>query len=95
MRLTLPRTAATLAALLLTPLAGCAGSSERSSLRVDAPADCEPILTPVPFPPAVRKGDDLGVAVARRGAALKEANGRLDKGRTCVADQRKAYEAAR
>lgn len=76
-------------------LAGCAGFNAPSPLRVDLPAACESVLMPVKVPPPVKLGDDLGAAVARRGAALKTANHTITAGHDCVADQRKAYGAAR
>lgn len=86
--------AAILAALLPTLLAGCAGFNP-TPLRVDLPAACESVLKPVAAPLPVKAGDDLGLALARRGAALKSANSTIVAGRDCVADQRKAYGAVR
>lgn len=83
-----------LAVLLPALLSGCAGSkSLPSPVAVTVPPDCETILERVPVPAPVKPGDDLGVAAARRGSALKTANSRIDAGRQCAADQRRAYGA--
>jgi len=75
-------------------LAGCASSNAPAPLRVALPADCESILQPVPMP-QVKAGDSLRSALAKHRAALHTADSTIDAGRECVADQRKAYEAAR
>jgi hypothetical protein len=97
MKRTSRRTAATLAALLLAPLGGCAASNalNPSPVAVNVPADCEAILQHGPMPPPVKPGDDLGAAVAARGANLKTAYSTIDAGRQCAADQRRAYQAAK
>jgi hypothetical protein len=45
--------------------------------------------------PQVKAGDSLRSALAKHRAALHTADSTIDAGRECVADQRKAYEAAR
>lgn len=84
--------------LLPALLGGCAAfrsTSAPSPVAVAIPPDCESILQTVPYPPPVKAGDDMGVAVARRGSALRTANGRIDAGRQCAADQRRAYGSAK
>jgi hypothetical protein len=59
----------------------------QAPLGVAIPDTCERILRPVPMP-QVAETDDGRVAFVRDEAALITANGRIIKGRDCIADVR-------
>lgn len=78
-------------------LCSCAHDPARlpAPLQVDLEAlkTCEAILKSAPLP-AIKPTDDARLAFIKDDAALITANGRIDKGRACVADTRQRYGAA-
>lgn len=78
-------------------LCGCGTDAKRTTageppLAVKVPIACERVLAPVPLPPA-KESDDARAAFVKDEVALQRANGRLVRGRSCLADQRRLYAA--
>lgn len=69
--------------------AGCAPSLATRPPAVALPADCDP--APVSYPPLV-KDEDLGVRAWRYGAALGQANTRIERSNDCNAAVRAVYQ---
>jgi hypothetical protein len=75
-------------------IAACATSPATPPPAVDIPADCDRLKEPAPYPALVKR-EDLGVRAGKYAAALKEANGRIVKGRQCDAEVRATFAGRR